>query len=140
MGRTPRDLIVMAGSADRGQSGKYKAKDLDRSIAMSTRPAIPTDVVDWFRNVFRAANWRLTETLSLAIELEGQCYGRLRSSDDFREGVEALLLPQQAKKYSPSMTQLRKYSLLTCGEYDLSCVRRAHRTCHFDPGRRPVCT
>jgi len=27
--------------------------------------------------------------LSLAIELEGQCYGRLRGSDDFREGVEA---------------------------------------------------
>jgi 2-oxoglutaroyl-CoA hydrolase len=28
-------------------------------------------------------------SLSLAIELEGQCYGRLRSSDDFREGVDA---------------------------------------------------
>jgi 2-oxoglutaroyl-CoA hydrolase len=28
-------------------------------------------------------------TLSLAIELEGQCYARLRSSEDFREGVEA---------------------------------------------------
>ncbi|MGH7094873.1 MAG: enoyl-CoA hydratase/isomerase family protein [Stellaceae bacterium] len=28
-------------------------------------------------------------TLSLAIELEGQGYGRLRNSDDFREGVEA---------------------------------------------------
>jgi 2-oxoglutaroyl-CoA hydrolase len=27
--------------------------------------------------------------LSLAIELEGQAYGRLRSSEDFREGVEA---------------------------------------------------
>src|ERR1700730_8622586 len=27
--------------------------------------------------------------LSLAVELEGQCYGRLRGSDDFREGVEA---------------------------------------------------
>jgi 2-oxoglutaroyl-CoA hydrolase len=27
--------------------------------------------------------------LSLAIELEGQCYSRLRSSDDFHEGVEA---------------------------------------------------
>ncbi|HKS88463.1 MAG TPA: enoyl-CoA hydratase-related protein [Stellaceae bacterium] len=27
--------------------------------------------------------------LSLAIELEGQAYGRLRGSDDFREGVEA---------------------------------------------------
>jgi len=28
-------------------------------------------------------------SLSLAIELEGQCYGRLRSAEDFREGVEA---------------------------------------------------
>ncbi|MBV9584737.1 MAG: enoyl-CoA hydratase/isomerase family protein [Alphaproteobacteria bacterium] len=28
-------------------------------------------------------------TLSLGIELEGQAYGRLRCSDDFREGVEA---------------------------------------------------
>src|SRR6185312_9817906 len=27
--------------------------------------------------------------LSTAIELEGHCYSRLRSSDDFREGVEA---------------------------------------------------
>jgi 2-oxoglutaroyl-CoA hydrolase len=27
--------------------------------------------------------------LSVAIELEGQCYSRLRSSEDFREGVEA---------------------------------------------------
>jgi 2-oxoglutaroyl-CoA hydrolase len=32
--------------------------------------------------------------LSLAIELEGQAYSRLRSSDDFREGVEAF----QAKR------------------------------------------
>src|SRR2546423_14508354 len=28
-------------------------------------------------------------TLSTAIELEGHCYGRLRQSDDFREGVDA---------------------------------------------------
>jgi 2-oxoglutaroyl-CoA hydrolase len=28
-------------------------------------------------------------SLSLAIELEGHCYSRLRQSDDFREGVEA---------------------------------------------------
>ena len=27
-------------------------------------------------------------TLSIAIELEGHCYSRLRQSDDFREGVE----------------------------------------------------
>lgn len=28
-------------------------------------------------------------TVSVAIELEGHCYSRLRTSDDFREGVEA---------------------------------------------------
>lgn len=28
-------------------------------------------------------------TLSVAIEIEGHCYSRLRTSDDFREGVEA---------------------------------------------------
>ena len=28
-------------------------------------------------------------TLSVAVELEGHCYSRLRQSDDFREGVEA---------------------------------------------------
>jgi 2-oxoglutaroyl-CoA hydrolase len=28
-------------------------------------------------------------TLSVAIELEGHCYSRLRTSDDFREGVTA---------------------------------------------------
>jgi 2-oxoglutaroyl-CoA hydrolase len=27
--------------------------------------------------------------LSVAIEMEGHCYSRLRSSEDFREGVEA---------------------------------------------------
>jgi enoyl-CoA hydratase/carnithine racemase len=35
--------------------------------------------------------------LSLAIELEGQCYGRLRSSDDFREGVEAFHRPLRGR-------------------------------------------
>jgi 2-oxoglutaroyl-CoA hydrolase len=28
-------------------------------------------------------------TLTIAIELEGHCYSRLRQSDDFKEGVEA---------------------------------------------------
>ena len=35
-------------------------------------------------------------SLSVAIELEGQCYSRLRSSDDFREGVEAFHAKRKA--------------------------------------------
>ena len=36
-------------------------------------------------------------TLSVAIELEGHCYGRLRQSDDFREGVEAFHAKRPAR-------------------------------------------
>jgi 2-oxoglutaroyl-CoA hydrolase len=36
-------------------------------------------------------------TLSIAIELEGHCYSRLRQSDDFREGVEAFHAQRPAK-------------------------------------------
>jgi 2-oxoglutaroyl-CoA hydrolase len=36
-------------------------------------------------------------TLSLAIELEGHCYSRLRQSDDFREGVEAFHAKRPAR-------------------------------------------
>jgi len=36
-------------------------------------------------------------TLSIAIELEGHCYSRLRQSDDFREGVEAFHGKRSAK-------------------------------------------
>ena len=35
--------------------------------------------------------------LSVAIELEGHCYSRLRASDDFREGVEAFHAKRPAK-------------------------------------------
>lgn len=36
-------------------------------------------------------------TLSIAVELEGHCYSRLRQSDDFREGVEAFHGKRPAK-------------------------------------------
>jgi 2-oxoglutaroyl-CoA hydrolase len=36
-------------------------------------------------------------TLSVAIELEGHCYSRLRQSDDFREGVEAFHAKRPAR-------------------------------------------
>ena len=36
-------------------------------------------------------------SLSIAIELEGHCYSRLRTSEDFREGVEAFHAKRSAK-------------------------------------------
>ena len=41
------------------------------------------------RTAKRMLNEAENATLGVAIETEGHCYGRLRSSDDFREGVEA---------------------------------------------------
>lgn len=41
------------------------------------------------RTAKRLINDNEDATLSVAIEMEGHCYSRLRSSDDFREGVEA---------------------------------------------------
>src|SRR4051812_6324682 len=49
----------------------------------------------------RTAKKLLNETedasLSIAIELEGHCYSRLRQSDDFKEGVEAFHAKRPAK-------------------------------------------
>ena len=36
-------------------------------------------------------------TLTVAIELEGHCYSRLRQSEDFKEGVEAFNAKRPAK-------------------------------------------
>jgi 2-oxoglutaroyl-CoA hydrolase len=41
------------------------------------------------RTAKRLLNDTEDSSLSVAIELEGHCYSRLRTSDDFREGVEA---------------------------------------------------
>ena len=41
------------------------------------------------RTAKRLLNDTEDASLSIAIELEGHCYSRLRQSDDFREGVEA---------------------------------------------------
>ena len=39
--------------------------------------------------VFSASHTHLDAPLTVAIEMEGHCYSRLRSSKDFKEGVEA---------------------------------------------------
>jgi 2-oxoglutaroyl-CoA hydrolase len=49
------------------------------------------------RTAKRLLNDTEDSTLSVAIELEGHCYSRLRQSDDFREGVEAFHAKRKAK-------------------------------------------
>ncbi|KLJ00593.1 enoyl-CoA hydratase-related protein [Luteimonas sp. FCS-9] len=55
--------------------------------------ALVAELVGFSPLAQRTAKKLLNDTedasLSIAIELEGHCYSRLRSSDDFREGVEA---------------------------------------------------
>ncbi len=62
----------------------------------------------WWTSCARSRRWRSarprscsttprTSTLSIAIELEGHCYSRLRQSDDFKEGVEAFHAKRPAK-------------------------------------------
>ncbi len=64
----------------------------DAGLAAAT-DALAEELRDFPPLAQRTAKKLLNDTedagLSLAIELEGQSYGRLRSSDDFREGVEA---------------------------------------------------
>ncbi|MEM5313218.1 enoyl-CoA hydratase-related protein [Paraburkholderia sp. JHI869] len=59
----------------------------------SATDALVRDLVAFSPLAQRTAKKLLNDTedapLSIAIELEGHCYSRLRSSDDFREGVEA---------------------------------------------------
>ena len=55
--------------------------------------ALVAELVEFSPLAQRTAKKLLNDTedapLAIAIELEGHCYSRLRSSDDFREGVEA---------------------------------------------------
>lgn len=59
----------------------------------SATDALVTELRSFSPLAQRTAKKLLNDTedspLSIAIELEGHCYSRLRSSDDFREGVEA---------------------------------------------------
>lgn len=59
----------------------------------ATTDALVAELVEFSPLAQRTAKKLLNDTedapLSTAIELEGHCYSRLRSSEDFREGVEA---------------------------------------------------
>lgn len=49
------------------------------------------------RTAKRLINEAENSTLATAIEMEGQCYSRLRTSDDFREGVDAFREKRKAR-------------------------------------------
>ena len=51
------------------------------------------------RTIKSVLNSTQNSTLHTSIELEGEAYGRLRSSNDFREGVESF-----SKKRKPKFT------------------------------------
>jgi hypothetical protein len=76
-------------------------------------------------------------SLSLAIELEGQCYGRLRSSDDFREGRRGLSPASQKPRCtthacghrSPLMGRFVADSLLEGNGFERSVPRRGKHCC-----------
>src|SRR5271170_6439234 len=65
---------------------------LDAKLEAAT-DALVEELITFSPLAQRTAKKLLNDTedasLSVAIELEGHCYSRLRSSDDFREGVEA---------------------------------------------------
>jgi 2-oxoglutaroyl-CoA hydrolase len=96
IGITRTKDIVMRSKRIKGQQA------LDWGIATECVPdgeleAATDRLVDELRTFSpiaqRTAKKLLNDTedasLSIAIELEGHCYSRLRQSDDFREGVEA---------------------------------------------------
>lgn len=64
----------------------------DRELESAT-DALVKELIEFAPLAQRTAKKLLNDTedamLSTAIELEGHCYSRLRSSDDFREGVAA---------------------------------------------------
>ena len=63
-------------------------EDLDKSI-----DDLVNELIEFSPLAQRTAKKLLNDTedasLTTSIELEGQCYSRLRSSQDFKEGVEA---------------------------------------------------
>ncbi|MGT2491862.1 enoyl-CoA hydratase/isomerase family protein [Cupriavidus basilensis] len=80
-----------------GQARAYEWGIAVECVADAELEAATDALVDELRGFSplaqRTAKKLLNDTedapLSIAIELEGHCYSRLRSSDDFREGVEA---------------------------------------------------
>ena len=96
-----RDALASAFRASRPTTGASRPNAC-RMPSSRRRP------MRWSTSCARSRRWRSaprrscsttprTATLSIAIELEGHCYSRLRQSDDFREGVEAFHAKRPAK-------------------------------------------
>lgn len=96
IGITRTKDIVMRSKRITGQQaydwGIITEVVLDDDLESAT-DALVAELCEFAPLAQRTAKRLLNETedmfLSLAIQLEGHCYSRLRQSDDFREGVEA---------------------------------------------------
>jgi 2-oxoglutaroyl-CoA hydrolase len=90
-----KDIVMRSRRLSARQAYEWgAATDCVADAELETATAALVDELRGFPPLAqRTAKKLLNDTedasLTLAIELEGQSYGRLRSSDDFREGVEA---------------------------------------------------
>jgi len=94
VGRT-KDIVMRSRRIPGKQAyewGVAVACVADAELEVAT-DALVAELVEFSPLAQRTAKKLLNDTedapLSTAIELEGHCYSRLRSSEDFREGVEA---------------------------------------------------
>jgi len=96
---------VLALGFEQMQPGAIKAAFTDRPTPFEEFDQATDALVDELRSFSplaqRTAKKLLNDTedspLAIAIELEGHCYSRLRSSEDFREGVEAFHAKRKPK-------------------------------------------
>lgn len=63
---------------------------LDETLAQVVKELVAVSPLAQ-RTIKTVLNTTQDAPLHVAIELEGEAYGRLRSSDDFREGVESFV-------------------------------------------------
>ncbi|MFG1478326.1 enoyl-CoA hydratase-related protein [Xanthobacter sp. V4C-4] len=90
-----KDIVMRSrriGADEAVAWGIATAKVADDALETAT-DALVAELVEFSPLAQRTAKTLLNATedapLALAIELEGQCYSRLRQSSDFKEGVEA---------------------------------------------------
>lgn len=98
-----KDIIMRAKriSAEQAVDWGIATERVEDGALEQTTDALVEELLSFSPLAQRAAKKLLNETedlsLSMAIEMEGQNYGRLRSSDDYHEGVSAFVEKRKPK-------------------------------------------